>query len=216
MSNLQQSMRQAVSKNGLILGLFALVSTGLIAITHLITKDIIASEIEAAMARQLNEIIPASEYDNDVYHDCKTVRDIKLLGSEKTLNVYRMRKHQENYAVFLTSIAPDGYAGKIKLVLGIYENGEIAGVRVTEHQETPGLGDKIEISKSNWITQFNQKSLNNLPIESWKVQKDGGQFDSLTGATITPRAIIKSVKNSLIFFKKNKENLFALNTNCTK
>jgi len=208
------SIRQATLKNGAILALFALISTGLIAITHLITKDKIAEEIEAAMARRLNEIIPAKEYDNDVYHDCKLVQNEELLGSPDPLKIYRMRNQAENYAVFMTSVAPDGYAAKINLVIGIYNNGEIAGVRVTEHQETPGLGDKIEIEKSDWISQFNGLSLTNTQDELWKVSKDGGQFDALTGATITPRAIVKAVYKSLVFFQQNRQSLYDQTSPC--
>jgi len=208
------SIEQATVKNGAILALFALVSTGLIALTHLVTKDKIAEEIEAALARRLNEIIAANEYDNDVYHDCQTVQHTELLGSTEPQKVYRMRNQSSDYAVFMTSVAPDGYAGKIKLVVGIYKDGTVAGVRVTEHQETPGLGDKIEIEKSQWITSFNGKSLQNTPIEQWKVAKDGGQFDAFTGATITPRAIVKAVKNTLTYYEQSGEKLFDIQASC--
>lgn len=212
--NHSPSIEQATVKNGVILGLFALVSTGLIAFTHLVTKDKIAEEIEAALARRLNEIIPANEYDNDVYRDCKSVVSLDFLGSNDSQKVYRMRNSSNDYAVFMTSVAPDGYAGSIKLVVGIYENGTIAGVRVTEHQETPGLGDKIDIEKSQWITGFNNKSLKNTSEEQWNVTKDGGQFDAFTGATITPRAIVKAVKNTLIYYTENQQNLFTKETSC--
>ena len=210
----RSDIQQASLKNGAILALFALVSTGLIAITHLVTKDKIAEEIESALARRLNEIIPANQYNNDVYHDCRLVQSSELLGSSKPLKVYRMRKDKNDYAVFMTSIAPDGYSGSIKLVIGIYENGSVAGVRVTEHSETPGLGDKIEIEKSKWIKQFDDKSLNSPISNKWKVKKDGGDFDALTGATITPRAIIKAVNNALTFFHKNKALLFETEQSC--
>ena len=208
------TVAQAARRNGFILALFSLVSTGLIAITYAITKDKIAQEIEAAMARRLNEIIKKDEYDNDVYHDCTTARDSELLGTQEALNVYRMRNQGDNYALFLTTIAPDGYAGKIKLVMGVYQDGTIAGVRVTEHQETPGLGDKIEIEKSNWINQFKGKNLENMSANDWKVKKDGGQFDAMTGATITPRAIVKAIYNTLKFHQANSTSLYASEQNC--
>lgn len=202
-------------KNGLILALFALVSTGLIVLTHFMTKDRIALEIEAAMARQLSQVIATDEYDNNVYRDCVKVSQFELLGSTDS-NVYRMRNQQKNYAVFMTSVAPDGYAGKINLVVGIYAKGKIAGVRITEHQETPGLGDKIEIKKSDWIKQFDGKSLANTIDENWLVKKDGGSFDALTGATITPRAIIKAVHNSLLYYQQNLIEIYAQPTSCGK
>ncbi len=207
------TLKQASIKNGLILGLFALVSTSLIAITHLITKDRIADEVEKAMARRLNQLIPANQYDNDVYNDCLIISTSEIKSSTQT-RLYRLRNQNKNYAAFISAIAPDGYAGNIHLVIGLYENGAIAGVRVTEHQETPGLGDKIEIRKSNWIEQFKALSLTNLPGEKWAVSKDGGQFDGLTGATITPRAIIKTVHKTLVYFQDNKAQLFSAESNC--
>ena len=212
-SELSPTIQQASIKNGLILALFALVSTGLIAVVYSITKDRIASEVEAAMARRLNQIIPAEEYDNNVYSDCIKVDELEQLGSNSS-KVYRMRNGSKNYALFITSIAPDGYAGKINLVVGLYDNGDIAGVRVTEHQETPGLGDKIETSKSSWISQFDGKSLSNTTALNWQVKKDGGEYDSLTGATITPRAIIKAIYKTLIYYKENKTLLYATPSSC--
>lgn len=214
MSKNNTTTNKAAIKNGTILAVFALISTGLIAITHLVTKDKIADEIEAAMTKRLDNIIPKEKYDNLAHQDCRFVNDKTLLGSESDLKVYRMRHQNKNFAVFMTSVAPDGYSGKIKLVIGIYNNGKIAGVRVTEHQETPGLGDQIEIEKSDWIKQFNNLSIHDTPKKDWQVIKDGGQFDALTGATITSRAIIKSVYNTLIYFDKNKQTIFDSSKNC--
>jgi len=204
---------QASLRNGIILAVFALVSTGLIALTHLITKDRIAQAIETALAKRLNQIVPASRYDNDVYRDCRLLSHPELLG-ENNLKAYRMRNQGENYAVFITSVAPDGYAGRISLITGILSDGSIAGVRITSHQETPGLGDKIEIEKSDWITQFDGRSLANTTPEGWQVKKDGGEFDALTGATITPRAIVKAVHKTLQFYQPNQQHLYALENPC--
>ncbi|MET1253840.1 electron transport complex subunit RsxG [Aliikangiella maris] len=207
-------MQKAIGKNGLILALFALVSTGLIAITYQITKDKIAQEIKAALARRLNEIVPANEYDNDAYHDCTIIMNGSLLGQTEPVPLYRMRNNTQNYAVFTTAIAPEGYSGRIHLAIGIYQNGQVAGVRVTEHSETPGLGDRIEIEKSDWIMQYSGKSLQQPEPEKWRVKKDGGEFDALTGATITPRAITKAVYNALLFYQENSANLFNGQQNC--
>lgn len=207
------TITKATFKNGITLGLFALVSTGLIAITHLMTKDTINQQLEIAMAKQLKQIFSTSEYDNDVYHDCTELSDQELLGGIH-LKAFRMRNKNKDYAVFINSIAPDGYSGKIKIVVGIYSDDSIAGVRVTEHHETPGLGDKIEITRSNWIEQFNGKSLQNTLPSQWKVNKDGGEFDALTGATITPRAIVKAVKNTLHYYQKNKSFIYSQTIAC--
>ncbi|MDH5433816.1 MAG: electron transport complex subunit RsxG [Gammaproteobacteria bacterium] len=198
-------------KNGLILGLFAMVSTGLIGFTYLMTKDKIAEEIQAAMDRQFNEIIDKSTYDNEVYKDCLLAQNDLLSG--QAVKIYRMRNQQKSYAIFTTIIAPDGYSGKIALAVGIYANGTIAGVRTVSHQETPGLGDKIEIAKSDWIKQFDEQSLLSEK-EQWKVKKDGGQFDAMTGATITSRSVVKAVYNSLVFFENNQQMLFDSDSNC--
>ncbi len=214
MSNLIYELRQASLKNGIILGLFALVSTGLIAAVYLITKDKIAQEVEASVARRLNEIVLKTEYDNDVYHDCKFVTNQDLLGSKEPQKVYRMRNKNRDYAIILSTVAPDGYAGKIKLIVGIYRDGSLAGVRVTEHKETPGLGDKIDREKSEWIEQFNKRSLKNSPAAMWKVKKDGGDFDALTGATITPRAIINAVYKALGYYQHHTDVLFNQDNPC--
>lgn len=207
-------IRSASIRNGLILGLFSLLSTGLIALTFLVTKDKIATEVESALARRLNEVISSDKYDNDFYRDCALIEAPELSGTLQKSKIYRMRANGAPYALFITATAPDGYAGKIKLIVGIYTNGSIAGVRVTEHQETPGLGDKIELQKSNWINQFDGKSFSNLDKSQWAVKKDGGYFDALTGATITPRAIIKTVTRVLNYYQLNSTELFSLPSSC--
>ena len=209
-----KQISQAAFKNGVILGLFALVSTGLIAITHFITKDKIASEVELATARRLSQIIPADSYDNEPYHDCALVKDKNLSADDSAQKVFRLRNKGKNFALIQTSVAPDGYAGRIKLLVGVYKDGKIAGVRVSEHQETPGLGDKIEIEKSNWINQFDGRSIADNPPETWQVRKDGGEFDALTGATITPRAIISAVYRTLEYYQENGQAVFKLASNC--
>lgn len=207
-------LTKMISKNGLILAIFAAVCVGLIAVTYYITRDTIAGEMEAALARTLNQLVAEDEYDNDVYHDCTLIQDATVLGSKKPLKAYRMRKNGEPVAVVMESIAPNGYSGKIAMVVGIYQDGTIAGVRVTDHKETPGLGDKVDAKKSDWILDFEGKSLRNPDIEGWAVSKDGGQFDAFTGATITPRAVIQQVATTLEFFEDNKQQLFEGPQNC--
>ncbi|NVJ65744.1 MAG: electron transport complex subunit RsxG [Gammaproteobacteria bacterium] len=209
-------LTKMISRNGLILALFASVCVGLIATTYYITRDTIAGEMKAALARTLHQLVSQSEYDNDVYHDCTLIENAKLLGSNKPLQAYRMRRGGQPVAVVLESIAPNGYSGKIGLVIGIYANGSVAGVRVTEHRETPGLGDKIEANKSDWILSFDSKSFSDPVIEKWRVKKDGGDFDAFTGATITPRAVVEQVAKTLEFFQANKTQLFAGENNCNQ
>ncbi|NVK20907.1 MAG: electron transport complex subunit RsxG [Kangiellaceae bacterium] len=207
-------LSKMISKNGLILAGFAAICVGLIAFTYFITRDTIASEMQAALARTLNQLVPQNEYDNDVHHDCTLVQSVELLGSNETVHAYRMRKNGQPVAVVLESVAPNGYSGKIHLVVGIYADGQLAGVRVSEHKETPGLGDKIDANKSDWILSFSEKSLTSPTIEQWKVKKDGGAFDAFTGATITPRAVVEQVAKTLQFYQQQKDVLFNGPQNC--
>ncbi|AOE50138.1 electron transport complex subunit RsxG [Kangiella sediminilitoris] len=205
---------KVISKNGLILAAFAGVCVGLIAVTYFITRDTINNEMRAALARTLDQLVPASAYDNDVHHDCTLIPVGSSLGNSSPLEVYRMRKEQSPVALVMETIAPNGYSGKISLVVGIYNDGTLAGVRATDHKETPGLGDKIDVKKSDWILGFEGLSLNNPPLEQWKVKKDGGVFDAFTGATITPRAVIEQVSQTLLYFEEHREELFQSPTNC--
>ena len=209
-------IKKAVTKNGLILGLFAFISTGLIAVTHLLTKDRISQEIELALVRQLSQIVPSEKYSNEVYDDCIVIYDIGLLGTEKEQKLYRMRNADGNYAILMTSVAPDGYSGKINLTVAISLQGKLLGVNILSHKETPGLGDKIERSKSDWLNQFVGLSLNSPDKKQWKVKKDGGQFDALTGATITPRAVVNAVYKNLEFYATKSQQLFNRESNCEK
>ena len=207
-------LMNVMSENGLILGLFALVSTGLTAVTYVLTKGKIAQEIERSLIRQLSELVPTNSYTNDVYQDCLIVQDKNLLGSAQEQKLYRMRNQQENHALMLTTVAPDGYSGKITLSVAVESSGKLLGINILSHNETPGLGDKIERTKSNWVHQFNNLSLSNTDETEWTVKKDGGQFDALTGATITPRAVIKSVFKSLQFLQSNQQQFFELPSDC--
>ncbi len=209
-------IKKAVMKNGLILGLFAFVSTGLIAITHLLTKDKISLEIELALIRQLSQIVHQDQYSNEVYKDCIVINNLNFLGTNKDQKLYRMRNAEGNYAILMTSVAPDGYSGKINLTVAISQQGKLLGVNILSHKETPGLGDKIERSKSHWLNQFEGLSLNNPKKKQWKVKKDGGQFDALTGATITPRAVINAIYKNLEFYAENSPQLFNSESNCEK
>ena len=154
-------------------------------------------------------LIPPSRYDNDLYSDTVSVVSPQLLGSRNTVPVYRARKDGKPVALVMEPVAPDGYSGAIRLLVAVAYDGTILGVRVLSHQETPGLGDNIEIGKSNWITSFNGHSLSNPDAKEWHVKKDGGIFDQFTGATITPRAVVKAVHNSLKYFSEHRDALFA-------
>ena len=147
------------------------------------------------------------ELSNDLLKDVIEV-SVPVLSNKKVITVYRARKKNKDVAVILSPITAIGYSGDIDILMGIYKNGEIAGVRVLKHKETPGLGDKIEEKRDPWIKEFTEKSLTRPEVDSWKVKRDGGNFDQFTGATITPRAVVLSVKKALQYFDQNKDALF--------
>jgi Na+-translocating ferredoxin:NAD+ oxidoreductase subunit G len=203
-------MPLSITKNGLLLFVFALVTAGILAFTHEGTKDTIAAAERKAAEKALLEIIPKSRFDNDLLLDTLQIPESAhtLLGTTNDDTIYVARKNKQVIAVIIPAIAPDGYSGEIKLIAGINIDGSIAGVRVLRHKETPGIGDKVDIKKSQWITGFNDKSLNNPTANRWKVKKNGGDFDQFTGATITPRAIVNRVYKVLTFVDNNQTLLF--------
>lgn len=201
--------KRSITTSAVLLSLFALVGTLLVALTWNNTHELIREQERKKFIRDLNSLLPSNEYDNAIFRDVVEHRSPTLLGTDEAVPVYRARKNGQPIAVFFTVIAPDGYNGDIKLLVGIRHNGTLAGVRVISHKETPGLGDKIDVRKSPWIkTQLDGKSLSNPVKRRWKVKKDGGSFDQFTGATITPRAVIKAVRKALEFYQQNRRLLY--------
>ncbi len=190
-----------------ILGAFAVGGVGLVAITHELTAERIAANEREALLSKLVAILPQGAQTDALLQDRIEVNDPDLLGSDTT-SVYRVRDAGEPAGVIVAPIAPDGYGGPIKLVVAVLKDGTLGGVRVLKHSETPGLGDRCDEVKSDWILGFAGKSLGNPPPEKWKVKRDGGEFDQFTGATITPRAIVKAVKNALLYVQKHGQSLY--------
>jgi electron transport complex protein RnfG len=203
-------LHKHILRVGLLLGLFAVVATTLVAFTETNTRDQIRENQRQALLSGINALIPHDQYDNAILQDTITLEATEELGTEEPSTVYRARQNGENVAVVLTAIAPNGYSGKIKILVGIYSDGTLAGVRVIEHKETPGLGDKIEAKKADWILQFEGLSLTEPASAKWKVKKDGGEFDQFTGATITPRAVVGAIKGALEYFRTHRDELFAV------
>ncbi len=192
-----------------ILGSFAVGGVGLVAITHELTDDKIAENQRQAMLAKLKAIVPEGRMSNDPLADRIEVRAPDLLGGPVT-DIYRVRDGDEPVALILEPIVPDGYAGPIRLLVSVLRDGSLGGVRVLSHFETPGLGDKIEERKDNWIVeQFEGRSLGEPPIEQWRVKRDGGVFDQFTGATITPRSVVNAVKGTLLFVQRHGDALYA-------
>lgn len=193
----------------LILTAFTIVGTAMLAGTFQATKAPIAESERQAKLHLLSQVMPASLHDNDLLADSLDIPATPELGLKSGSTVYRARMKGEPAGVVLEAIAPDGYSGEIKLLIGIAVDGSLTGVRVLTHKETPGLGDYIELAHGEWIRNFDGRSLAIIPEEGWKVKKDGGQFEYMTGATITPRAVVKAVHKALQYYGQAHERLFA-------
>ena len=198
---------QAITKNSIMLGLFAVVVAASLAATDILTKDLREEALRKVKSKALEEVVDASKRDNVLLDDAIPVDDSKYLKLKKPGNIYVARKNGSITAFIVPTRAPDGYGGSINSIVGINLDGSISGVRVITHSETPGLGDKIEAKKSDWVYDFNGRSLTNPNAEGWKVKKDRGIYDQFTGATVTPRAVVGSVHNALLYFKANKDAL---------
>ena len=207
-------MKEAITKNSLLLAAFALFVAAGLAATEINTRDARAASLRAVQSKALEEIIPAAQHDNALLDDNIIVNDTELLKLKSAKTIHFARLNGEITAFIIPVRAPDGYGGSINSIVGVKTDGTIAGVRVITHSETPGLGDKIEFKKSPWVLEFDGKSLKNPSTEQWGVKKDHGIFDQFTGATITPRAVVNSIHNTLLYFQANKAELFthALNT----
>lgn len=200
-------------KNGLLLSLFALACTGLVALVNSMTHDTIAIQQQKQLTETLTQVIPTTLHDNALFEQCILVHSPELLGSQNSLPAYLAYKNQQPVAIAIEAIAPDGYSGEIKLIIGIDNEGKVLGVRTLSHQETPGLGDKIELRKSDWVTHFSGLLFSHNADE-WKVKKDGGQFDQFTGATITPRAYVNAIFKALSFVEQNRQALYQSHVKC--
>lgn len=195
-----------VISNGLRLGIFAALTTALIAGVNHLTADKITDSEHQHLLASLNELVPVQHYNNTLIQDTITIKDSAFLNLTQVETAYRARFNGQNVAIILPVIAPDGYSGQIKLLVAIKEDATLLGVRVISHKETAGLGDAIEKTKSDWIDVFRGRSLSNTL--HWKVKRDGGDFDQLTGATISPRAIVKAVHNALLYYQQHQKTLF--------
>ncbi|WDE06972.1 electron transport complex subunit RsxG [Thalassomonas viridans] len=201
-------MRIAIQKNSKILALFAIACTAVVGLVNELTKGHIQTQQQQHLLTILHSIIEPGRLNNDLANDCRLVTD-PLLGSTEPQTVYLARLNGQPVAAAISSVAPDGYNGNIELIVAVNTDGSVSGVRQLKHNETPGLGDKIEIRKSDWITSFNGKVLRDEKDSRWAVTKDNGMFDQFTGATITPRAVVNAVKQTVSYFNKHQQALFA-------
>jgi len=205
MSRLNE-LKKYVSYQSILLASFALLASSLLGFADFNTREIIEKRLEEDLLASIEAVIPSHQYNNHLLEDTiEIASEQSQLGHDKTL-VYLARLNGHINAVAY-SVDTAGYSGTIKLLIGVDKTGRLLGVRVISHTETPGLGDKIEVNKSNWILNFNGHSLQNLSIKEWAVKKDGGIFDQFSGATITPRAVVNGVYRGLDFFNKHQAEL---------
>jgi electron transport complex protein RnfG len=192
---------------GLLAG-FGVAGAGLVALTHLGTAERIAANERQVLLDRIERIVPAGSIDNDPLADPTLVRDPDLLGASET-TVYRGRRAGEPAAAIFSPVEAKGYAGPIRLIVAVLADGRLGGVRVLNHRETPGLGDKIEETKTDWVLDFTGRSLGNPEERLWRVKRDGGVFDQFTGATVTPRSIVTAVRQTLHYARDHWGELFA-------
>ena len=202
------------ARTAAILFVFVIVFTGLLSAAYQWTKPAIEASAAEEKMKLVNEVLPRSDYDNALLDDTLALPGTPELGLAEPSTLYRARRGGQPVALLFEAVAPDGYAGKIRLLIALRADGTVAGVRVTQHKETPGLGDYIEPKKDKdkahpWIGQFQNLVITQTVDKDWKVRKDGGRFDYHAGATVTPRAIIKAVYKAVQWANANRDLLFA-------
>ncbi len=202
--SLQQTMFRAAG----LLSLFVVVSVALLMAINWFTQPKIAEAERQALLQTINQVMPAERYNNNLLTDVRFVVAPEFLGSAEPMAIYRARLDNQPAGLVVETIAPNGYSGNIHILVGVLPDGHISGVRVLKHRETPGLGDKIELRKADWILSFNGKNLTEDNAERWAVKRDRGEFDQFTGATITPRAVVGAVRNTLHFVNQQGAALY--------
>lgn len=197
-----------------ILFVFVILFTGLLSAAYLWTKPAIEASAAEEKMKLVDEVLPRSEYDNALLSDTLTLPPTPELGLDEPTTLYRARMDGQPVALVFEAVAPDGYAGKIRLLIALRADGTVAGVRVTQHKETPGLGDYVDPKKDKnkiapWIGQFAGLSLATVSDPGWRVKKDHGRFDYYAGATVTPRAVVKAVHKAVKWADSQRDRLLA-------
>lgn len=199
----------AILKTGITLAAIAAVCTALVALTYRVTETRIEANERAWLERSLQPALSGLFYDGSVTESKIVIPPPHGLPGSDAAIIYRVYAEGEPVAALFVVTARDGYSGPIRVLVGADTAGLVTGVHVLEHRETPGLGDRVESTKSDWVKQFDGRSLTDPEPEGWRIKRDGGQFDQLTGASVTPRAIIKAIKNTLLYYADNRDDIFA-------
>lgn len=203
------------ARTALIMLAFTLVFTALMAGTYKLTEPLVAASAAAEKQRLIAEVLPPALHDNDLMKDAVTLAPQKALATDEDTRAWRARKGGQPVAVVFEAAARDGYSGRISLILAVDADGRLLALRVTGHKETPGLGDYVDPKKDRnkarpWITQFSALGFAEVPRDKWRVKKDGGRFDQVSGATISARAVTNASRRALDWATLNQSRLFAL------
>jgi Na+-translocating ferredoxin:NAD+ oxidoreductase subunit G len=201
-------MNRRVLRAALLLAAIGLLAAGLLAGLDALTRERIAEQRRALELRQLAAVMPKANFDNDPVQGRIAVQASRWLGRQEA-RVWRGRLGDAATLLVVEATAPDGYSGDIDLLIGVLADGRVSGVRVLDHRETPGLGDRIEVERDAWITGFDRRSLGDPARERWTVKRERGDFDQFAGATVTPRAVVRAVARALAFVERHGEALQA-------
>ena len=205
----QRDPAPTIMQSGLILAAVAAICTSLVALTFGLTKDRIAANEQAYLEQRLTPVLAGNTFDNDLSASALTVRAPHDLPGSENAVIYRARTGNTPVVALFVVTAPDGFTGPIRLLIGVDAGGVITGVRALEHKETPGIGDLIDESRSNWINRFSGTSLNAPERTAWTIRRDGGEFDQITGASVTSRAVVNAVNQTLLYFEASREMIFS-------
>jgi electron transport complex protein RnfG len=211
----ESSVLRIATRTAAIMLAFTLIFTALMAGTYRATAPLVAASALAEKLRLIGEVLPPGAYDNDLMADAISLPPTRALGLDEETRLWRARKNGAPAALVLETAAPDGYSGRIGLILAVAADGRLISIRVTSHKETPGLGDYIDPKKDRnkvrpWITQFNGLGFDTVARDKWRVKKDGGRFDQMAGATISARAVTNAGGRALAWSVENRDRLFAL------
>jgi H+/Na+-translocating ferredoxin:NAD+ oxidoreductase subunit G len=200
----------SVAKTGLTLACIAAICTALVAATYQATRQRIADNQKALLEQSLQPALAGLFYDGGVTESRLVLQPPHGLPGSGPAIIYRAYSGGEPVAALFVVTARDGFSGPIRILVGVGVDGVVSGVRILEHRETPGLGDKIDSSRSDWVLQFDGHSLGDPGVSGWAIEADGGEFDQLTGASVTPRAVIKAIRDTLLYFDTHRDEIFLL------
>lgn len=203
------SAANSVLKSGITLAVIAAICTSLVATTYHLTADRIAANDKALLEQSLHPALSDLFYDSGVSESRLVLSPPHDLPGNEAALIYRVYANDEPVAALFVVTARDGFSGPIRILVGADMQGIVTGIRILRHRETPGLGDKIESSRSDWVHQFQGRSIGDPAVSEWAIRRDGGSFDQLTGASVTPRAVIKAMRDTLVYFEANRAEIFA-------